>query len=117
MNRITTAAVILFFLGGLYTLVSLLGFTGQLQTIQGGGLNLFTLALGLAYLGLGYLVKTRQSKFALIIAIFFVALDAVFIIIMSFKQNVPFPYGPVFVRTVLLLPLVRGILFLRNNRE
>lgn len=115
MNRITTATIVLFFLGGLYTLVGLLGFSGQLQTIKGGELNLFTLILGLIYIGLGYLIKTRNSAPALLIATMLIFLDAIFIVVMSMKQSVPFPYGPVFVRIILLLPMVRAFLFLRNN--
>ena len=110
--HVTTAAWVIYFIGGLNLVAGIAELAFKISLLQQLGIGSVTIIVGLVFFVLGYFVM-KSSLVALLIAMLLVALSTVLyfttIIKLGFQPNL---YAVV-IRVALLIPMYRAIAPLR----
>lgn len=107
-QRVKTAAGMLYFIAGLNAALGLVAELGVAFLAQ-IGLGWGSIVVGAVYAGLGYLVKAKRSRVALILAIVLFVLDGVASLIAATHAGGSPPVGGLVARVFLLIPIWKGL--------
>ncbi len=108
-QRVATAAGVLYFVAGLNAALGVLAELARIALLQNMGLGYASVVVGAIYAGLGYLVKSKHSRIALVIGIALFALDGIASIFLHLQPGNPPPVGGIVARVFLLVPLWKGL--------
>lgn len=107
-QRVKTAAGMLYFIAGLNAVLGLVAELG-VEALAKIGLGWGSIVVGAIYAGLGYLVKAKHSRVALVLAIVLFVLDGVASLIAGAHAGGSPPVGGIVARIFLLIPIFKGL--------
>jgi hypothetical protein len=114
--KFKTAYVVIYLIAALNIVLGLVGWLFDVQFLLAIGIGQSSIAFGLLFLGLGFFAQ-RRSVIALVLAVGIFALDGILSLIVSIAQG----YAPnmldIFVRVLLLVPMIQGITALRGMKK
>lgn len=114
--RVKVAYQIAYFIAGFNLVLGLLATLFQIEFLQAIGVGVYSIFFGLVFLALGFFIQ-RKSNLALILAIIIFALDGIVgfvsLAMASGRTNI----GGLFVRILLLIPLVQGVSAIRTLKK
>lgn len=108
-QRVAAATGMLYFIGALNAALGLVGELGQVEFLLDIGLGYASVFVGAIYAGLGYLVKAKHSRAALLLAIMLFVLDGLASMVFAAKAGGTPPVGGFVARLFLLIPMWRGV--------
>jgi hypothetical protein len=106
--RLKAAYQMIYFIAGLNLVLGLVALFFQVELLLNMGIGFFSIAFGLVFLLLAFLTQ-RKSRVALILAIIIFTLDGLIGIIGSIAMGNTSVVGSLFVRIILLIPMVQGV--------
>jgi hypothetical protein len=114
--KLKTAYVVIYLIAGLNIVLGLVAWLLDVQFLLSIGIGQSSIAFGLLFLVLGFFAQ-RRCIIALVLAVGIFALDGILSLIVSIAQG----YAPnmldIFVRVLLLVPMIQGITALRGMKK
>ena len=107
-TRVTAAATMLYVIAGLNAGLGLLATLG-VEFLENLGLGIGSIVAGVIYGGLGFVVKAKHSRVALIVAIVLFALDGLATVFFAAQATGKPPIGGVVARIFFMIPLWKGL--------
>lgn len=115
-QRVASAATMLYFIAGLNAALGIMAALG-VEFLARVGLGYTSVVVGAVYAGLAYLVKTKQSRVALLLAIALFVLDGLASIFAATQAGGSPPIGGIVARIFLLIPMWKGVSALAELKE
>jgi hypothetical protein len=108
-ERLSAAAGMLYFVAVLNAALGILAGLAQVTFLLSLGLGYASVIVGGIYGGLGYLVKAKRSRPALVVAIVLFALDGLASVFLAVQHGGSPPVGGLVARVFFLMPMWKGL--------
>lgn len=108
-QRVKGALGVLYFVAGANIVVGLVAWLGNIEVLQEYGLGFGSIVIGAVYAALAFVVKSKQSRVALVVAMLLFALDAVLAVFTGIEAGRTPPVGGLVARIFLLFPMWNGL--------
>ncbi len=115
-QKVKIASGIIFFIGGLNTILSLVSIGSKSVFLTGMGIGYASLAFGCVFLLLGFFVLKR-SAVALILALVLLALDALFGMYAGISGSGRMPAGGLVMRIFFIIFIYQGLAAIRDIKK